>query len=335
MSETQKTKNQHYVPQGYLEQFTYDGKHLFVFDKSSRRVYRTHTKNVASERYFYDFDPGTQQNFTDTQVVEHILSEREANFYNCRDELLKTIEETSRITLEQKQAMAYFIALQLARTPEYRRNSVEFVNKVGDYIAQLTPDILGMPDTIKRDYEFSLNLSESEIARFHAGMMFPPDMLSDFVKVLDNHIWTIGINRTEHRFYTSDTPVVMKAHSARRAGIGVATPGIEIVFPLTQRCVLILWERSFFIEKEKQDCQTKQLTDDEVRYYNSLQALRSYQRVFCASADFFIAEKLCERFLDICNLDRAKQLSRLVPHADKTLVHVTYLDPDRTRFEIH
>src|SRR5881227_1929043 len=37
MTRDQLTRNQHFVPQCYLDKFTYDGKYLFVFDKHDQR----------------------------------------------------------------------------------------------------------------------------------------------------------------------------------------------------------------------------------------------------------------------------------------------------------
>src|ERR1700720_3957512 len=136
MPEAQKTKNEHYVPQGYLEKFTEDGKQIYVFDKHkpAQRIYKTNIKNVASETYFYDFHPDIQQDYPDLQLVEHLFSDIEAIFYDLRDNLLSTIDEKTSMSRHQKEAMAYFMTLQLLRTPEYRRNFIDMMNKLATQI---------------------------------------------------------------------------------------------------------------------------------------------------------------------------------------------------------
>ena len=42
----QRTKNQHYVSQFHLKKHERDGSTIWVFDKESRRVFSTDTRNV-------------------------------------------------------------------------------------------------------------------------------------------------------------------------------------------------------------------------------------------------------------------------------------------------
>jgi hypothetical protein len=330
----QKTKNEHYVPQGYLEKFTEDGKYIYVFDKhkpSAQRVYKAHIRNVASETYFYDFPPDIQQDYPDLQVVEHMFSEIEAIFYEFRDNFLATINGMISITQDQRLAMAYFMTLQMLRTPEYRRNFIDMMNKLGTQVAYRVR--LNSP---KKKLEPLALLDKSRIPLAHAKLMFPSDMLYSFVKVLINHIWIVGVNKTTESFYTSDTPVVTKAHSAQSGGIGIASRGIEIAFPLTEDVILILKERTLFKEEVKLDGVVKLLNTSEIGYYNWLQIIRSYRQVYCASSDFHVAEQTCQRFPDVCDPKQARDYVRIVHHpSDKTLIHLVWPDPDRAKFEIH
>ena len=50
-------KNQHYVPQFILRNFTVgDGKQIHVFDKQDEKSFRTNIRNIAAETGFYNFD---------------------------------------------------------------------------------------------------------------------------------------------------------------------------------------------------------------------------------------------------------------------------------------
>ena len=52
----QKTKKQDCVAQSYLRRFTSGGKHLYVFDKTTKSTFGpTSVVNVAHENHFYDF----------------------------------------------------------------------------------------------------------------------------------------------------------------------------------------------------------------------------------------------------------------------------------------
>lgn len=62
-----RVKNQHFVPQSYLERFTVPSGKLFVFDKPRRAVFQTGPRNLASEQGFYDLPPDFS---VDAQAVE-------------------------------------------------------------------------------------------------------------------------------------------------------------------------------------------------------------------------------------------------------------------------
>ena len=50
-----ETKNQHFVPETYLESFTDDGK-CCVYNKKNGKQFSTTPRNILSRRYLYDFD---------------------------------------------------------------------------------------------------------------------------------------------------------------------------------------------------------------------------------------------------------------------------------------
>jgi hypothetical protein len=49
-----KVKNQHYVSQFYLKQWTNNKKQLFVYDKKQKKSFTSNVNVVASSRFFYD-----------------------------------------------------------------------------------------------------------------------------------------------------------------------------------------------------------------------------------------------------------------------------------------
>ena len=53
--------NQHYVPQSYLKNFSFNRSQIFVFDKLRQHSFTSNVRNVASERAFYDFPQRVNQ----------------------------------------------------------------------------------------------------------------------------------------------------------------------------------------------------------------------------------------------------------------------------------
>jgi uncharacterized protein DUF4238 len=311
MTKHQLTRNQHTVPQCYLDEFTEDGKYLFVFDKPDQRSFKSQPKAVANATFFYDFHTDVQQEFKDSvasdknehddvailkkaldpQLVEHALGQIEAEFSLHRDKVIRTIEEQKCIHPLQKEAMAYFVTIQLTRTPRFRREFIEMMNQELIWMLHQYPD----------SESYYIRYDERRASLDHAHFMFSPQWQQQCIQALCKHIWFIGVNDTEFPLYTSDTPVIMKAHSGWYKGVGLGVPGIEIAFPLTKRYLLDLLERSLAQEIHAQDCTIRQLNEDRIMYYNRLQVLRSTRQVYCSSNNFDVAKQTCQRFPNICD----------------------------------
>jgi len=300
-----KAKKQHYVPQFYLKRFTQDGKQLFVFDKFARTTFKSNISNVASERYFYDIPHGIAAEDVDPQSVEKVLSNIEADFSNVIEDVLRTADGRERIDCDQKLAMAFFITIQILRTQEFRSLYTELVEKgakaVLDKIVQVK-----MSDVSPDEYRVQFNQKTASLEQ--AKFMFNPAILNGLVQVLNNHIWIVGTNETTQPLYTSDSPVVKRAHKKHPfvSCSGLASEGIEIAFPITPKHVLILCERTLFRHYAKWDCKSMSLDADNVTYYNCLQVFQSYRQLYCPSNEFSLAEGICNEHPEVCTPDRTR-----------------------------
>ena len=61
MTNSQRTKNQHYVPQFLLRRFADENERVHVYDKHARKSFVSATRNVASENCFYDLKEGNTE----------------------------------------------------------------------------------------------------------------------------------------------------------------------------------------------------------------------------------------------------------------------------------
>lgn len=297
-----QTKTQHYVPQSYLSRFTSRNNAVFVFDKIQGKIFETNIINVACENYFYDVPKAMVDEIDfDPQLVEKLLAQTDEKYSRTINSLLKAIAKHKKrrvIKPDQKSAMAYFITLQLLRTRGNRNLIIEHIQKVGDTLLSKTPDY--SPD------DFEVVVDKEWVSLFQSGFMLSPETREVFMNALLGHIWFIGINDTGQPFYTSDSPVVRRAHyrDPFRSYAGLASEGIEIVLPLTPWHNLVLCERTAFKQYKGLDCKTLDLNLDNVKYYNSLQVDQSYRQIYCSSNDFELALKICEERPEICSSDR-------------------------------
>lgn len=282
-----KTKTEHYVAKSYLKKFASDGK-LFVFDKRSGKEFHPNVVNVASENYFYDIDPSFLTVSEDSQLVEKYFIQVDGDFVRVRDEMLRTINAKKKISIAEKRKMWFFITIQLFRTRGFRDFLVKFVGK---------------QVKASRGIEFPGEGMESlEQAKF----MFDPELLTRSYLALTNHIWIIGINRTKQPLYTSDTPVVGRPHQSRLAGPDFE--GVEICFPLTPKCVLILLERNHFSHLKRLDGKVRPLNVEQVRYSNHMQVVYSNRQIYSLTEDFSHAKELLDKHPELSDPDRPNYL---------------------------
>ena len=344
MPQTQETKNQHYVPQGYLKNFTYDEQRLLVFDKFTGRWNSRSKKSVASASNFHDVHPDILQEFyehialhgypaedtaiierifADPQFIEHELSGIETAFYDARDSLLNAIDRSAVISTGQKEAFAYFMTIQHLRTPEVRRAIIELQEQLANKLVE--------------DEGLYVVYDQRYASLHHAGVLFNPEIQQAYVNILSRHIWTVGMNQTGEPLYTSDTPIVMAGHATRYREIGVGVPGIEIAFPLSPHHILVLWERNLFRDQASEDGTAWSLSLAEVRHYNRLQVLRSYQQVYSQSCDFGLAKEVCQCFPNVCDPNRTHGTVRWLRKntTGSSILHFRQPNPDRVQFEVH
>ncbi len=300
-----KVKRQHYVPQFYLRRFAEDSQRLWVFDKPTKRAFKANIRNVASESYFYDFPATSLAENVDPQLVEKELAKIETQFSDTLETVLSKVQESGRIDPQQKSLMSQFMALQELRTPEARNSWIEMKETVMQRVLELQIQHK-MPELSDRDYRVRVN--PEVVAIQQARFMFSPRILLPMCNVLQNHIWLVGLNETSQPFYTSDSPLVRRAHKEERfwSTSGLGSEGIEIAFPLTPKHILILCDRRFFGEIASRDCGTISLNSDNVTYYNGLQVFQSSRQVYSARDTFALAQEICHQHPEVRDPDRSQ-----------------------------
>ena len=304
------TKKEHYVPQTYLRRFASDIEQIYVFDKFTQKSFLASIRDVAQERYFYDFSstaipPELVSQGFDPKIVDKRLMEIETDFGLALDDLLncKVRPGSSDIILDKgrKQVFSYFIAIQHLRTKESRADMIELRVK----FAQALLDRFPKTDD-EAEYKVEFNPIWEPIE--HALLIFSPKVNAAIMEALNQHLWFLGFNTAPYPFYTSDHPVVKRANiqDPYLGTSGFGSTGIEIAFPVSPQLILILAERTFFKGAEKKDGQCIPLGREAVRYYNLLQISQSFRQLYCFRNQFALAEKMCKKIPEICSPDRER-----------------------------
>jgi hypothetical protein len=301
-------KNQHYVSQFYLRAFGASEKSIFVFDKALERSFRSSIENVASEHFFYELPPLPGR---DTKAVEKIWGGLEKEFARIISDLVKEVEYCGKFTpgkSERNRGLAALLVMQSIRTREYREFQDDLVRQVGEFYNELQDSSAGQTSAFDGMARVTRRSIFSPITPLqHARVMFNLSYIESVMTILFEHIWVVGENNTPQPLFTSDNPVVRHSHAKPYQGSGFASPGIEILFPLSSRHILILLDRAYFQRSEYlKDGIVHQLVPDQILHYNVSQVRDSYRQVFCQLDQFDQARDYIKVYPDVCDPDRPR-----------------------------
>ncbi len=303
----QITKKQHYVPRCYLEAWTVSPKHqIYVFDKEAKKPRKNNIYDVASENKFYDIDiEKLKEAFyknrefpfekSSPQFLEHMFSESIEGPYSVI--LKKIIQKADSVTpwiaencffisSETKLELSLYIALQFLRTKQIRNNIID----AADCMEQLLSDLNASDDIFSK-----YTIKNDEARLVHANMLIEPN---DVLKVCNRFYekaWILGINQTSNSFYTSDNPIFAHNNmpSPYFSNNGLGSPGVEIFFPISPHCILIMDDYSKYGRFKLLDRRYMLINDSEdVVFYNQLCAAYSSRCVFSQDGNFSVIDNI-------------------------------------------
>jgi len=307
-------KQQHYVPKCYLKNFSAADEKIFAFDKMKQKSFQTTPQYIAKESYFYDF-PCTS--LKDKKFMENLLCKLEAS----QDKLIRHLQKkvagikklkyqtafnVNVLTNDQKIELSVLVAIQFLRTRLLRNFYADVRKKSEGLKASLETDVYTMLDKLQAETEIEFEEStKSDLANFtlqlydsatkiggdaepvlHGDFML--NHYDEFAKKLRSFIWMIGVNDSDTPIYTSDHPVVRFPHSSSN---GLFSEGMEIVFPIDRKLILIMLEPNYFQNFAHRDCKLMQLNPDEIVQFNTLQVAECCRFVFCSHDSFDLARQ--------------------------------------------
>lgn len=131
--------------------------------------------------------------------------------------------------------------------------------------------------------EFFVELDPAHAVIDQLSFIFDPEKLIEFASILNSHIWFVGVNLTDHPFYTSDAPLVKRAHMPEEfmSYSGLASRGIELAFPVSDKLIITLCERSYHKAVEPIENLFFPIYEPEViKYYNSMQVIGCERQIY-------------------------------------------------------
>lgn len=314
-------KKQHYVPRCYLEQWSVPEKYqVFVYNKQQEKTYPASINDVASERYFYDFDftdiitendlakygvPDVNpRNADDGQYIENFFSLKiEEDLKNCLAGIINRVTHMSPweikncyfLSMDDKLNFAVHLALQFVRVKSVRSSMAD----TADCLQQFLEDMGASSETKKR-----YSLSPSKLSCIHGKMILNHDRIQELTNSFVSLTWMLLVNRTSIPFFTSDSPIgtIEHIHHPFLCMAGLNCQGVEAFFPISPNLLLIMVDSDYHTTFQNHDRRIDELTSEEiVKFYNSWCVLRSDSCVFSNTNNFSIIDEMVLQQPDILN----------------------------------
>lgn len=229
------TIRQHYVPQGYLKGFSSQQGTPFVWVYDKREGRKPQEKSVKSQAYEdYYYAQETCSGDRDIDTIEKLLAQ---TIDNDIPPLIKSIQPTPgrpiAITPEDKEKLAFFIALGLTRVPSFRNG----INDIFTWAAQFS-----LSEVANRENELS-ELTERYRISVKAKDWVSLRPMIEMAEIIGHSLlkknWQFYIASDNVSFMTSDNPIVI----AGSLGMGPAHPHSELMLSLRKDLALVCTPR--------------------------------------------------------------------------------------------
>lgn len=255
-----ENKNQHYVPQFYLRNFSSDDKNIAAYHLGQERsLGKVPIKDQCSKDYFYlSLD------------VEKQLGAIEANTSEIISKILAG--KYTELSKGELLSIRAFIMLQNSRT----KHSADLIRNTASKMKAL---LLSMKPTEELKKQIS-EIDETMRGSVDLMMAIFPEM---FLQSLDLSMKLL-INQTDRPFITSDDPIIEYDQYLERVcdslGYGIGSKGIEIFLPISSKMMLILYDSKIYKIGTRKSSQVLITQMNDVDQLNLLTVLYSDKVVY-------------------------------------------------------
>jgi len=254
-------KRQHYVPQFYLRNFSWDDLkpiHLCHI-KTGKQITASNLATQCYEDYFYGKDLVIEETFATLEghvspIIKNIIATGCAPTSNTPD----------------AHALLAFILLQYGRTKSHSEENDEQLEKLVKFIAEkegIPPEELAA---------LGIKYTNPTIPSLKAIAQSLPVAYDLKCKVLRNEI---DIN-----FVTSDNPVILYNQYGEdrnaRSNIGLACKGLQILYPISPRRIVMLYDGAVYKIGQRRDGFARITQKTDVQQLNDLQWRNALENVY-------------------------------------------------------
>lgn len=218
------SQKQHQVPRFLLKGFTAPGrKQLFVFDKTTRRVFSQSPDRAAKEGGYYDLESPVG-----AISLEKSLADLESRAAQAVADI-RHDRSLSSLTARRVADVAHFAAVQMLRTDAMRKMALKMSEDMAAHVKRFADAHGASTDIQPLDAEGAKALTMGLLARSH-------EMAPLFIA----KAWILLSPPPGHYFIISDNPVTLhnSVDHGWRGSLGLSVRGIEIYLPLSRDLTL-------------------------------------------------------------------------------------------------
>lgn len=306
-----QNNKQHYVPRCYLKWFSPDGRSLYTYDKKAAKNYQASMMSVCCEDNLYTIsDEFVSRNNaeTETTVINRLTIEHDFFSKDIEPNLALMLRQVDEIREEwyvdkghyhlnhnEKLEIALHIVSLYFRHPLVMDATVDNSLRAEMANIDMIKMIMAAQTGDERYNQLQIGL-DYEKPVLSANMTFMNnEHLMDFANAIAKNIYVFWMSK-DNDFYTSDFPITVNPHEAnvKPAYMGLAQYGSEVMFTLSPRLALSIYDREYFNSDEDLDTCFILADDKEIRRHNMVHYFYAQRHVFSLKNDFKLIDFIYE-----------------------------------------
>lgn len=271
--------HQHYVPRLYLSRFTDSMSLVYVYDKISKKQYKSSIKNVLQEKDFYTLNILQESQRYDWE--NYYAKTIEPLFQSLLLKIEKSVSnpllssETVIIDRDEQVDFAFCLAMQMLRVPSMRNYVAKIFPEMGEaVISDLIKKYTTLNDTRAIKMLKSFDWNNDNIFKYvNYQAIMSKDIITHIVQNFMQRYWLFYFTARDS-FVTNDNPILitdLKIASCRN--VGLTNIGSSVIFVISPKICLQMFLEIPQLEALSLNCKRVVLNNEEA-FISTVNALQ-------------------------------------------------------------